>query len=274
MNPDSLIENIVDADLLNAVISIARDASAAIMNVYAGEFTVDHKSDHSPLTQADKAAHHIITTALQKLTPEIPVLSEESPAEFHDFATRRRWSRFWLVDPLDGTREFVQRNGEFTVNIALIKQHQPVLGVIAVPASGIVYSGAQGLGAQRIVDKQVTTRINSRKARPVPTIVGSRSHRGDSLNDFLVRLGAHQLCSVGSSLKFCRVAEGSADCYPRLSPTSEWDTGAGQAIVEAAGGAVFDLSGQVLSYNRRESLLNPHFIVVGDPQFAWRHLIG
>ncbi len=274
MSATRLVENLSDATLRDAVIDIAREASAAIMNVYAGDFTVDHKEDHSPLTQADRAAHRIITIALQRLTPDIPVLSEESPAEFHAFATRRQWPRFWLVDPLDGTREFIQRNGEFTVNIALVQQHVPVLGVIAVPAINVVYSGVAGLGAQRSTDKQSAQAIHTRKAETVPTIVGSRSHRGDSLGDFLNRLKNYHLSPVGSALKFCRIAEGSADCYPRLSPTSEWDTAAGQAIVEAAGGAVFDLSGQELSYNRRESLLNPHFIVVGDQQFAWRHLIG
>jgi len=274
MNRNTLIDTMSDATLLNAVIDIAREAGAAIMNVYAGDFTVDHKEDNSPLTQADQAAHRIITTALQKLTPGIPVLSEESSPEFHDFKTRQHWSQFWLVDPLDGTREFINRNGEFTVNIALIRDHAPVLGVIGVPATNVIYSGVRGMGAQRSAGAQATTTICSRTSGIIPTVVGSRSHRGDSLNEFLTRLGTHELCSVGSALKFCRVAEGSADCYPRLSPTSEWDTAAGQAIVEAAGGAVFDISGKVLSYNQRDSLLNPQFIVVGNPQFAWQHLIG
>lgn len=269
----TFVKTLTDAQLLEAVVSIARKASAAIMNVYAGEFTVDHKSDDSPLTQADRAAHTVITNELHTLTPDIPVLSEESSPECHDYAMRQQWTQFWLVDPLDGTREFIQRNGEFTVNIALVKQHQPVLGVIAIPASDVIYSGAIGLGAQRIAGHQGAVSITTRKAASVPVVVGSRSHSGDSLNLFLNRLGSYQLSSVGSALKFCRVAEGSADCYPRLSPTSEWDTGAGQAIVEAAGGAVFEVSGEVLSYNR-ESLLNPHFVAVGDRQFAWRHLIG
>jgi len=271
---NTLIEYLSDAALLQSVIDIARKASAAIMSVYATDFSVDHKSDNSPLTQADRAAHTVITTALHQLTPEIPVLSEESPPEYHDYAVRRRWTRFWLVDPLDGTKEFIRRNGEFTVNIALVKQHAPVLGVIAIPAADLVYSGAQGQGAQRIAGTQLPTPIATRKAPSTPVVVGSRSHGGDSLNLFLSRLGNYQLSSVGSALKFCRVAEGTADCYPRLGPTSEWDTGAGQAIVEAAGGAVFEISGEALRYNQRHSLLNPHFIAVGDRQFAWRHLIG
>jgi len=271
---NALIASISDPELLDAVINIARKASAAIMGVYAQDFTVDHKSDNSPLTQADKAAHTVITSELHRLTPDIPALSEESSPECHDYAVRRQWTQFWLVDPLDGTKEFVQRNGEFTVNIALIHQHRPVLGVIAVPATDVVYAGAVSLGAKRIAGDQAAVHISTRKAVSVPVIVGSRSHGGDSLTQFLNRLGKHELSSVGSALKFCRVAEGTADCYPRLGPTSEWDTGAGQAIVEAAGGAVFELSGETLSYNCRQSLLNPHFIAVGDREFAWRHLIG
>ncbi len=274
MNANTLIDSRTDAELLSAVMDIARDASAAIMNIYASEFVVDHKDDNSPLTQADRAAHRIIADALQTLTPTIPVLSEESSPACHEFNIRKNWTQFWLVDPLDGTREFVKRNGEFTVNIALIHQHAPVLGVIAVPVTKVIYAGARGLGAWCSKPSQSMQPIATRRCDSTPVIVGSRSHGGDSLDEFLRRLGKHQLLSVGSSLKFCCVAEGSADCYPRLSPTSEWDTAAGQAIVEAAGGAMVDLSGQVLSYNRRESLLNPHFIVVGDRQFAWRHLIG
>jgi 3'(2'), 5'-bisphosphate nucleotidase len=274
MSPDETINKLVTSELINAVIGIAREASAAIMKIYGGEFAVDHKSDNSPLTQADRAAHEIITRSLQQLTPTIPVLSEESPPEFHDYATRRHWQRLWLVDPLDGTREFVNRNGEFTVNIALIDQHLPVLGVLSVPATGTIYWGATGYGAHCAAGQLASSVITTRALPDIPTLVGSRSHRGDSLDELLTRIGAHKLISVGSALKFCRVAEGSADLYPRLGPTSEWDTAAGQAIVEAAGGAVYELSGQAMTYNRRESLLNPHFIVVGDPRFAWRHLVG
>ena len=270
MNAILSTDPLLNTALLQTVVQIARDASAAIMQVYASEFAVDHKSDASPLTLADREAHRIITTGLQQLTPTIPVLSEESPAAHHAYATRQHWSQFWLVDPLDGTREFVQRNGEFTVNIALIRQHRPVLGVITIPATDVVYCGAQGLGAQRSAGMQTTTLHVRRPAAKPPVIVGSRSHRGDSLDAFLQRIGPHELCAVGSALKFCRIAEGSADCYPRLSPTSEWDTAAGQAIVEAAGGQVLDLAGQPLCYNQRESLLNPSFIAIGDPALVWQ----
>lgn len=262
------------ADLLSAAVEIARAAGEAIMRVYATEFSVDHKADDSPLTLADREAHRIIVSRLRSLTPEIAVLSEESAASQHDFARRGAWHELWLVDPLDGTREFVKRNGEFTVNIALIRSHRPVLGVVMIPAANTVYFAAEGLGARRAAGNQAAERIRTRTpARAPPVIVGSRSHGGDSLQALLQRLGPHELCAVGSALKFCRVAEGAADFYPRLGPTCEWDTAAGQAVLEGAGGAVLDLQGLPLRYNRRETLLNPHFMAVGDPQFAWRHLV-
>ena len=235
---------------------------------------MENKQDDSPLTLADREAHRIITSGLQALTRGIPVLSEESKAQDHEFATRRHWQTLWLVDPLDGTREFIKRNGEFTVNIALIHNHRPTLGVVTLPAADMAYSGAAGLGAHR-TDKQSSVVIHTQcPARPVPIVVGSRSHRGDSLDALLSRLGEHELSAVGSALKFCRVAEGAADFYPRLGPTSEWDTAAGQAVLEAAGGQVLDLQGMPLSYNRRDTLLNPNFMAVGDPAFNWQPLLG
>lgn len=264
-----------DAALLSAVLNIAREAGQAIMRVYASEFAVEHKQDDSPLTLADREAHRIISAGLQALTPQIPVLSEESPPEHHDFATRSQWPTLWLVDPLDGTREFVKRNGEFTVNIALIQAHRPILGVITVPAADVAYVGALGLGAQRIQGRQTAQTIHSRQPHAnVPVVVGSRSHRGESLDAVLTKLGPHELCAVGSALKFCRVAEGAADFYPRLGPTSEWDTAAGQAILETAGGQVLNLQGEPLRYNHRDTLLNPHFLAIGDPQFAWQPLLS
>ncbi len=264
-----------DDALLSAVLDIAREAGRAIMRVYDSDFAVDHKADDSPLTLADREAHRIITARLQSLTPHIPVLSEESPPEHHDFAIRRHWPTLWLVDPLDGTREFVKRNGEFTVNIALIHAHRPLLGVIAIPAAGVAYTGATGSGAQRIRGMHPAEIIRVRQPHPaVPVIVGSRSHRGASTDALLNRLGPHELCAVGSALKFCRVAEGHADFYPRLGPTSEWDTAAGQAVLEAAGGQVLNLQGEALTYNRRDTLLNPDFMAIGDPHFVWRPLIA
>ena len=261
-------------NLLQAVISIVVETSAAIMQIYGREFAVEHKPDASPLTEADQQAHRLITQRLQALTPDIPVLSEESPAEHQTFAVRSQWPTLWLVDPLDGTREFINRNGEFTVNIALIHEHHPVLGIVAVPATQTIYTGAVGLGAQRIDSLGTASIQTQRPARPAPIVVGSRSHRGDSLDAVLARLGSHELCSVGSALKFCRVAEGAADFYPRLGPTSEWDTAAGQAVLEAAGGQVIGLDGAPLRYNQRETLLNPHFLAYGDTAVNWLSFVA
>lgn len=257
------------ADLLPAVLAIGDAASRAILKVYATEFAVDEKADTSPLTEADRAAHDIISTGLARLTPDIPVLSEESPAHDHDHATRRHWPELWLVDPLDGTREFVKRNGEFTVNIALIRDHRPVLGIVLAPALDLAYGGAEGLGAWRRQGGESRPIAVQRPARSRPVIAGSRSHRGASLDAWLARVGDHELKSVGSALKVCLVAEGSVDVYPRLGDTSEWDIAAGQAVLEAAGGAVVDLSGKPLRYNEREGLLNPHFLACGDLSREW-----
>ena len=257
------------ADLLPAILAIGEAASRAILKVYATEFAVDEKSDTSPLTEADRAAHDIITSGLARLTPDIPVLSEESPARDHEYATRRLWPELWLVDPLDGTREFVKRNGEFPVNIALIRNHRPVLGLVLAPALDLAYGGAEGQGAWRRQGGETQSIAVQRPARDRPVVAGSRSHRGASLDAYLERLGDHELKSVGSALKLCLVAEGSVDVYPRLGDTSEWDIAAGQAVLEAAGGALVDLSGNSLRYNEREGLLNPHFLACGDLTREW-----
>ena len=247
---------------------IAREAGQAILEVYSQEFEVDEKEDQSPLTQADMASHRHITSELQKLTPEIPVLSEESA--FVPWEQRSQWLRYWLVDPLDGTREFVKRNGEFTVNIALIEDHRPVLGVVHAPVPGITWYGDREGGAWRQKDGEKPEPISVTASAASPLrVAGSRSHAGDSLKRFLEKIGDHEIVSMGSSLKLCLVAEGKADIYPRLGPTSEWDTAAAQAVVEAAGGQVTDTEMQPLSYNRKESLLNPHFLVFGDPGIRW-----
>jgi 3'(2'), 5'-bisphosphate nucleotidase len=265
-----------DLASLHTILNIARAASNAIMGVYQSDFTVETKPDDSPLTVADKQAHQIIISALEQLTPTIPVLSEESPAEHHRPGVRQQWPTLWLVDPLDGTREFIKRNGEFTVNIALIHQQRSVLGVVAAPALNAAYLGARGLGAWRTTLDDADGHlelIHVRHLHKPPVVVGSRSHGGGSLDTLLARLGSHELRAVGSALKFCRVAEGSADLYPRLGPTSEWDTAAGQAILEAAGGHVLNLSGTPLRYNQRDTLLNPHFMALGDAAFDWQHLL-
>jgi len=258
--------------LADNVITIAIAASEKIMAVYSTEFDVNTKDDNTPVTKADMLAHHVIVNGLRQLTPDIPILSEES-GEI-PYTERSTWSTYWLVDPLDGTREFVNRNGEFTVNIALIKQHKPVLGIIYTPVTRICYYAAETLGAFKLDADNTLTRLKTRKKRNDPTVVaGSRSHQGASLEGFLKKIGEHEIFGMGSSLKSCLVAEGKVDIYPRLGPTSEWDTAAAQCIVEQAGGLLVDLAIQPLRYNTKDSLLNPHFIVIGDPEYDWgQHL--
>lgn len=254
--------------LIGPVMEIARTAGAKIVEIYNREFSVEHKEDKSPLTEADLAAHHAIIEGLSALTPALPILSEESAAR--PFAERSAWHRYWLVDPLDGTREFVKRNGEFTVNIALIEDHAPVLGVILVPVTGLGYYASRGGGAFRIAPGRSPSAIRVRPLDISHVIVaGSRSHAGGSLTAFLENIGSHELISMGSSLKSCLVAEGRADVYPRLGPTSEWDTAAAHCIVEEAGGRVTDTAMRPLRYNTKESLLNPDFFVSGDPAHDW-----
>jgi 3'(2'), 5'-bisphosphate nucleotidase len=262
------------AELLASVAEIARRAAAEILAVYdSGASDTRHKADASPLTEADLRAHRLILPALAQLTPQLPVLSEESPPAA--VAARRSWARYWLVDPLDGTREFLGRNGEFTVNIALIEDHRPTLGVVHVPVRNVSYQGLPGSGAWRQLrdGARQPIRVRARAETPV-RVVGSRSHRGDSLDAFLERLGPHELLGVGSALKFCLVAEGAADVYPRLGPTSEWDTAAAHAVLAAAGGAVLDLEGLPLTYNSRDGLLNPYFIAFGPADRDWLALLA
>lgn len=246
--------------LATDVMDIARRAGDAIMAVYQSGNTVTHKADSSPLTEADLQAHRIIVHALAGLTPDIPVLSEES-AEI-PWQTRRGWQCFWLVDPLDGTKEFIKRNGEFTVNIALIKAGQPILGVVHAPVPGTTYWAAQGVGAfKRDAGQQQTIHVSQRKAGEPIRVVASRSHADPAQQAMLDALGEHQCISMGSSLKLCLVAEGAAHLYPRLGPTMEWDTAAAHAIVAAAGGRVTDFDGNELHYNKPD-LHNPPFVVL------------
>ena len=250
------------------ITTIAVRAGAAILEIYGQTIEVMHKADDSPLTQADLASHRIIQQALDQLTPDIPVLSEES-ADI-DFSGRSAWHTYWLVDPLDGTKEFVNRNGEFTVNIALIHEHRPVLGVVHVPVSGVSYTGIVGTGATRQDGDGPEQAIRVRKPCAAPmTVVGSHSHANPALSAHLERLGEYELVSMGSSLKFCLLAEGKADFYPRLGPTSEWDTAAAHAVVLAAGGRIVTLDGDPLQYNTKDSLLNPEFLVIADDSRDW-----
>ncbi|QIL21355.1 3'(2'),5'-bisphosphate nucleotidase CysQ [Thermomonas sp. HDW16] len=257
----------LDAELRDAVIALARKAAVEILAVYESEFAVQCKDDRSPLTAADMASHRCIVAGLQALTPEIPVLSEES--KDLDIAARREWQTFWLVDPLDGTREFIKRNGEFTVNIALIEDGVATFGVIQQPVTGALWHGAPGAGAfRREEDADAAIRVRVPAAAPL-RIAASRSHR-DARTQALLDAFGGEAVACGSSLKFCRIAEGEMDLYPRFGPTSEWDTAAGQAILEAAGGAVLDPQGRPFRYNQRESLLNGDFIALGDPALRER----
>lgn len=265
-------------ELIQEVSRIAGAAAECIMQVrqraQLGEsISQQSKSDHSPVTEADLAAHQLIAEQLRRLTPAVPVLSEEAAAV--DFDTRSSWSRFWLVDPLDGTKEFLAGRDDFTVNIALIEGHHPLLGVVHVPPSGVCYSGIVGTGAWRVSERGETPRpigVAERSASPV-RVAGSRSHRGASLDGFLQRVGAYELLPIGSSLKFCLLAEGRADVYPRLGPTSEWDTAAGHAVLVAAGGQVRRVDGASLLYNTQRDWVNPYFIAYGPRDRDWLLLV-
>jgi 3'(2'), 5'-bisphosphate nucleotidase len=260
------------------VIKLAQEAGSAIMAIYQdADLGTTQKEDKSPLTNADLASHQTIVKGLQGLTPEIPILSEEAKAL--PYEERRTWPAFWLVDPLDGTKEFIQRNGQFTVNIALVQGGSPVLGVVYAPAIKVSYWGAQGYGAFKQEEEKEAVRIQTR-AYPEATItvVASRSHAGPETEAFLQKLQAAyadksvELISMGSSLKLCLVAEGVAHLYPRFGPTMEWDTAAAQAVVEQAGGRVTNLQGDPLQYNK-ENLLNPFFMVAGQSvKDLWPHL--
>lgn len=243
--------------MLEQICQLAREAGNAIMAVYEGQQPLDErqKQDDSPVTAADIAAHHVIKKGLQRLDPQTPLLSEEDPQAWNE---RKTWTRYWLVDPLDGTKEFLKRNGEFTVNIALIEDGKPVLGVVYVPVTQVMYSAAEGKAWKEESGKR--SQIEVRDVHP-PLVVVSRSHNDRELQDYLLQLGEHQTVAVGSSLKFCLVAEGSAQLYPRFGPTNIWDTAAGHAVAVAAGAKIHDWNGVTLLYTPKESFLNPGFRV-------------
>ncbi|HWU77992.1 MAG TPA: 3'(2'),5'-bisphosphate nucleotidase CysQ [Rhodanobacter sp.] len=252
-----------------AVGEIARAAGNAILDIYHSDFAVQTKADASPLTAADLAAQQVIVAGLSQLEPRLPILSEEAKAL--PWSERQAWSRYWLVDPLDGTREFVKRNGEFTVNIALVEQRRAVLGVVLAPVTGELYLAEQGQGAWLQAQAGADwRRLRTRALGMPPKVAGSRSHGGaqGGLLDQLIG-SDYQMLPLGSSLKFCLIARGDADVYLRQGLTSEWDTAAAQCVLDEAGGAVLDLSGQPFRYNRGESLLNPEFIAVGDCAIDW-----
>jgi 3'(2'), 5'-bisphosphate nucleotidase len=250
--------------LADALLPVAARAGEAIMAVYRSPFTVERKRDDSPLTRADLESQRIIIEGLASLTPGVPILSEESAHA--PWSERRAWRELWVVDPLDGTREFVKRNGEFTINVALVVDHEPVLGLVAIPAQHLAYFGAAACGAyRRRLPQGETSKIEVAPPATPLRVLGSRSHKTAQTAAYLTRLPRHELLSVGSALKFCLLAEGKADLYPRFGATSEWDTAAGQALLEAAGGHVTRMDGHRLRYNCRESLINGDFVAFTHP---------
>ena len=259
------------AQLLESLIELTREAHAQIMRVYARPFETQLKADQSPLTEADLASHHVLTAGLARLEPHLPIVSEEGglpPA-----SERAGWPAYWLIDPLDGTKEFLAKNGEFTVNIALVEGTRATLGVVGVPAREQFYIGDVTQGTAQRVDAAGRHALHARVyAGANPTIVASRRHGGEALEGALKTIeaseGAPVLRNIGSALKICLVAEGEADLYPRLAPTSEWDTAAAQAVLEAAGGSMLQLSGRPLEYNKSD-ILNPQFVAVADPAGGW-----
>jgi 3'(2'), 5'-bisphosphate nucleotidase len=266
----------VDKAQMDAIQELAREAGEQILTVYhSGDFDVEAKGDGSPLTRADRLAHEHIVAGLARITPEIPILSEESESSAYD--VRKDWNVFWLVDPLDGTKEFIKRNDEFTVNIALIVGGEPVFGVVVAPVPGTCYCGGLEYGAW-LTDRSGECRpLRVRQySGGMATVIASRSHRGAAVDAFLTALTASEqepeVRSMGSSLKICLVAEGVADVYPRLGPTSEWDTAAAHAVVLGAGGKVTDAAGEPLRYNK-PSILNPWFLVCGSGGYDWCQLV-
>lgn len=259
--------------LLEGVIKLAHAAGDAILPFWRADVAVTAKADDSPVTAADVAAHHVLLDGLTALDPSIPVLSEEDANIAQSI--RAGWTRWWLVDPLDGTKEFIAGSEEFTVNVALIEHGRVVFGVVSMPTSGRCYYGGAGLGAWR-ADGDVIVPIGVRHSPPAGealTVVASRRHSSPAQERLLAglseQLGELTLVSVGSSLKFCLLAEGAADCYPRLAPTSQWDTAAAQGVLEGAGGVVLQLDGEPFRYPARESLLNESFLAL-PAQAPWR----
>ncbi|MDG0998641.1 MAG: 3'(2'),5'-bisphosphate nucleotidase CysQ [Gammaproteobacteria bacterium] len=264
----------------SSLIEIAIAAGLEISQVYASmgeeEQSVEYKSDNSPITNADRRAHVLIDQKLKLLSPDIPCLSEEG--DYHEFTERSKWSRYWLIDPLDGTKEFINRNGEFTVNIALIDNGMPIMGVVHVPCSEKTYFGSVEDGAWCFDGLNSAEKIETSQCQNPLRVVASRRHRGQFLENFIKRIeksiGPVRTKSIGSSLKICLLAEGSADLYPRFMPTSEWDTAAAHAVLAAAGGDIFDLNFKPLRYNTKDSLLNPSFVAVADLNFDWKAAVN
>lgn len=263
---------------------IVADAGRAILKVYhsADGIEVNSKNDDSPVTQADLAAHHIIVAGLKALGEQdaalnYPILSEEDGLP--SFAERQSWTRYWLVDPLDGTKEFINKNGEFTVNIALIENGEAIFGMVYVPITDTYYYGLKGAGSFKH-DPDGTTKLQVGRSRfdDSITLVGSRRHGAEAIEQLVTTLeqkfAGCELTSMGSSLKICAIAEGKADWYPRLALTSEWDTAAAHAVLSNAGGRILDADLNELRYNQKDDILNPYFHALGGAEFDWQALIS
>jgi 3'(2'), 5'-bisphosphate nucleotidase len=253
-------KKILNEQLISSTVEIAKLAGEGITEIYNSDFDYQLKKDLSPITAADNLSHIIITKRLKILTPEIPILSEENCDI--PYKIRANWTKYWLVDPLDGTKEFIKRNGEFTVNIALIENNTPIFGVIHLPVTSETYWGSQVNGSFYSSGNNDVKeiRVSENHQNPI-RLVASRSHPSEMLNSLLKKIVDYEIIEVGSSIKFCHIASGQADCYPRFGPTSEWDTAAGEAIVSSAGGHVVAASGNSMKYNVKEEYLNPNFIV-------------
>jgi len=251
---------ILNEQLISSTVEIAKEAGMAITEIYNSDFDYQLKKDLSPITAADNLSHNIITERLKTLTPKIPILSEENCNI--PYKIRSQWTQYWLVDPLDGTKEFIKKNGDFTVNIALIDNNKTVFGVIHIPVSNETYWGSKGNGSFYANENNDVKQIyvSDNHHNPI-RLVASRSHPSEILNDLLEKIIDYEIIEVGSSIKFCLIASGQADCYPRFGPTSEWDTAAGEAIVSYAGGRVVNTNGDSMNYNVKEDYLNPNFIV-------------
>ncbi|EDP45878.1 3'(2'),5'-bisphosphate nucleotidase CysQ [Rickettsiella grylli] len=254
--------------LLNEVISLAKKVGNLVLTLYQSDFSAEYKKDHSPITVADLASHECICQELKRLTPDIPIISEESGSI--SYQKNQVWDKYWLVDPLDGTKEFLEKNDEFTINIALIEQNKPSLGVIFVPCKNICYFAHKRLGAYKQVGQTQPQVIRSRilNAKEPITAVVSRRHGRERIKKFLTQFARLNLLSCGSALKFCWLAEGLADVYPRFSPTFAWDIAAGHCILTEAGGFIIDDIGKELEYNPFV-LQRSGFLAVADKQYAW-----
>jgi 3'(2'), 5'-bisphosphate nucleotidase len=258
-------------NLVHEVNEVAHSSGSIIRKYFHTSYDVDIKDDKSPVTTADIAANEYIEQKLSILTPDIPRISEESDNK--SYKIRKHWDTFWLIDPLDGTREFIKNRPDFTVNIALIHHSQPILGSIYLPIRDQVYYATSGNKAYRRDQTNAPVIINvAPKANVIPRICGSRSHQSKLMKKFLLNIGEHELLARGSSIKSCLVADGSADIYPRFGPTWEWDTAASQCIIEQAGGHLTGLDMHALSYNKK-SLLNPSFLAYANKESDWNAYI-